>query len=244
MYSSLIIMSLAYQPRQKELEKLVKKLGLSQQTPIKWHLLDLALTHPSVSAEANYEQLEFIGDSVVRLATSQLLYEIYPDCPVGEFAAIRSILVSDRVLAEIADSYSLDRYLLMSSSVTKDKTSEETRRADAFEALLAVLYLSTNTLELIRPWLDPHLQQKAQQIRHDPARNNYKAALQEWTQSRYKTLPEYQVKEINQLQGNEERFMAEVWFQGSLLGSGKGRSRKAAEQAAAEVAFNQLKKPN
>ncbi len=233
-------MNSIYPDRQKELENLAEKLGLSNQPSIKWDLVDLALTHSSASAKANYEQLEFVGDAVVRLTASELLFEIYPDCSVGEFAAIRSILVSDRILAKIADSYGFDRYLIVASSAASDKTGTESRRADALEALLAALYLSTHTLELIRPWLDTHFKRLATEIRSDPARQNYKAALQELTQGKYKTLPKYSVKETGTVQGGEDRFTAEVRLQEELLAEGKGRSIKAAEQAAAQAAFNKL----
>lgn len=222
--------------RQNQLEKVVERLGLSTRTPIAWRLLDLALTHPSVSTEKNYEQLEFVGDSVVRLAASELLFETYPEAPVGEFAAVRSVLVSDRVLAEIADSYGLGRYLLVAGSAVRDKMGEESRLADCFEAVLGALYLSTNTLELVRPWLDPNLLDRAKEIFEDPARQNYKAALQEWTQSNYKLLPQYEVEETGPA-GDEARFTAQVWFKGEKLGQGTGRSIKAAEQAAAREAF-------
>ena len=233
-------MNLIYPGRQKQLETLIKKLGLLKDASIKWHLLDLALTHASASAKANYEQLEFVGDAVVRLAASELLFEIYPDCTVGEFAAIRSILVSDRILAKIAESYGFDRYLIVSTSAASDKTGAEPRLADALEAVLAALYLSTQTLELIRPWLDSHFQRLAAEIRSDPARQNYKAALQELTQGKYKTLPKYSVQETGTVQGGEDRFTAEVLIQGKLVADGKGRSIKAAEQAAAQAAFNKL----
>jgi ribonuclease III len=231
------LMTLSYPPRQKQLQSLVAKLGLSLKDPLNWNLLDLALTHPTVSPTKNYDQLEFVGDAVVRLAAAQLLYEIYPDSPVGEFAAIRSMLVSDRVLAQIAESYALGRYLLLSPSAANDKAGEETRLADALEALLAALFLSTNNLQLIRPWLDGHFKLFASQIKNDPARQNYKAALQEWTQGRHKALPVYQVLEVRQFHDDAERFSAEVFLQGRLLGQGKGRSIKAAEQAAAREAF-------
>ncbi len=78
------------------------------------------------------------------------------------------------------------------------------------------------------------------EVRSDPARQNYKAALQEWTQGRYKTLPEYRVEETNQIHGDRQRFAAEVWFQGQNLGGGKGPSIKAAEQAAAKEALEKL----
>ena len=229
-------MSIRYPKRQQQLEQLIERLGITSTSSIQWHLLDLALTHPTIDSKANYEQLEFIGDAVVRLAASELLYEVYPELPVGEFAAIRSVLVSDQVLAEIANSYGFDRYLLIAESLRRDSIALESTVADSFEAILAALYLGTHTLALIRPWLDPHFQQRASDIIRDPARQNYKAALQEWTQNYYKALPEYQVQEVG-LANHNQRFYAEVWFQGRKLGEGKGRSIKRAEQAAAKQAY-------
>lgn len=229
-------MSLLYPHRQKQLQSLIQKFGIADDS-IHWQLLDLALTHPTLSATENYEQLEFVGDAVIRLAAAELLFEAYPDLLVGEFAAIRSILVSDRVLAQIAASYSLDRYLLASESAYKDELGRESRLAESFEAVLGALYLSTHSLKLVRPWLDPHLKQLVTEIRTDPARQNYKAALQEWTQAHYKALPEYRVVEAKLAQNSSHRFTAEVWFLGKCLGQGSGRSIKAAEQAAAHEAF-------
>ncbi|MFB2770315.1 ribonuclease III [Pelatocladus sp. BLCC-F211] len=230
-------MTLAYPRRQRQLESLVRKLGLAVEGPIKWELLDLALTHPTVSDSANYEHLEFVGDAVVRLVSAIVLWENYPNCPVGDFAAIRSVLVSDRILAQLARSYGFELYLLVAGSATADKVGQQSRLADAFEAVLGALYLSTNNLDLIRPWLDPHFKELAAEIRLDPARLNYKAALQEWTQAHFKVLPEYRVVEISQPHNNQERFIAQVWLHGQKLGEGKGRSIKAAEQAAAKVAY-------
>jgi ribonuclease-3 len=231
------LMTCLYPHRQKQLRNLIDKLGLLNQSAIRWDLLDRALTHPTISAAANYEQLEFVGDAVVRLAAAELLLETYPDLPVGEFAAIRSILVSDRILARIASTYSVDRYLLASDSVLNDPLGRESRLAEAFEAILAALYLSTHQLDLIRPWLDSQFQALVKEILLDPARQNYKAALQEWSQAHYKLLPEYRVSESEQAGGTLHRFTAEVWLQGRQLGWGQGRSIKAAEQAAAQVAF-------
>ncbi len=232
--------NLSYPRRQKQLENLLQIIGVQSLALVNWQLLDLALTHPSVSSEANYEQLEFVGDAVVRLVAAEVLWEVYPDWKVGEFAAIRSVLVSDRILATLATNYGIESYLLVTSS---DKEGQQSRLADAFEAVLGALYLSTHTLELIRPWLDPHFMQLATEIRSDPARLNYKAALQEWTQGRFKVLPEYRV--VENPQGHrpmaaEERFSAQVWLQDRQLGHGLGRSIKAAEQAAAQVAFRAL----
>lgn len=223
--------------REKQLRQFVQRLGLPEPAPVYWELLDLALTHPTFSTEANYERLEFVGDAVVKLAAAEFLFAAYPSMDEGQLSAIRGALVSDRSLAKIADAYGFDRYLLMSNSALFDKTGRETRLAATFEAVLAALYLSRCSLELIRPWLDGHLHQFAEIIRQDPALHNYKGALQGWTQAYYQSLPEYRVIEVGQTYGDTERFVAEVWFQGQLLGKGKGQSKKAAEQAAAQVAY-------
>jgi ribonuclease III len=225
--------------RQEELLKLIRRLGLPADTQVDWFLLDIALTHPTMGLP-NYEQLEFIGDSVVRLAASQFLWETYPDKTVGDFSAIRKVLVSDRVLAQIADSYDLERYLLLASSAMGDRGGRLSRLADAFEAMLASLYLTNQNLTLVRPWLDSHLHQLTLEILEDPARQNYKDALQEWTQAHHKTLPEYRVREDRTTSDRTQKFIAEVWFQGQHLGTGVGQSKKAAEQLAAKEAYGQL----
>jgi ribonuclease-3 len=223
--------------RNKQLKTFIQKLGLPETAPVNWALLDLALTHPTISTTVNNQQLEFVGDAVVRLAAAEVLLETYPDAPVGEFAALRSIMVSDRTLAEIADCYGLERYLLIANSAAGDRAGKVSRLADAFEAVLGALYLSTHTMVLVRPWLDDVFKEKAAEILLDPARHNYKDALQEWTQAQYKILPDYRIKENERDSGDIERFTAEVWLKDRKLGVGKGHSKKAAEQAAAKEAF-------
>lgn len=231
------IMNLSTPYREKQLHQFVQKLGLPEDAPIQWELLDLALIHPTAGMEQNYERLEFVGDAVIKLAAAAFLFREYPTVPEGELSAMRGALVSDRTLALIGDRYGLDRYLLMSLSTQNDNLGRETRLAAALEALLAALYLSTGNLSLIHPWLDSHLREFAQQIRQDPALQNYKGALQGWTQTYYRALPEYQVREVRQVYGDPERFVAEVWVNGTRWGEGKGQSKKAAEQAAAQVAY-------
>lgn len=221
--------------RRKQLSSLVQKLGLKSDSAVAWDLLDLALTHPSVSSQQNYQQLEFIGDAVIRLAAAEVLFEHYPNAVVGEYAALRSMMVSDRTLAGWAELYGLERYLWISPQSLSDKAGRMSRLADTFEAVLGALYLSTRTMTLIRPWLDEHLLLKAIEIWQDPARQNYKDAIQEWTQANHKCLPQYVVTENSQ--DEKERFKAEVWLKNQLLGEGTGSSKKNAEQTAARIAF-------
>ncbi|MEB3310547.1 MAG: ribonuclease III [Snowella sp.] len=223
--------------RLKQLHNLTQKLGLPKDAPVNWQLVDLGLTHPSISAKQNYQQLEFVGDAVVRLAAAEVLLENYPEESVGEFASLRSMMVSDRTLAQWAEIYGLERYLLISASAMGDKAGKVSRLADAFEGLLGALYLSTQTMDLVRPWLDGHLKEKAIEIWQDPARQNYKDALQEWSQAKYKRLPQYRVQENIPFMVKEERFIAEVWLDEQFLGQGTGASKKMAEQTAAREAF-------
>jgi ribonuclease III len=227
--------------RQKELHKLVEKLGIEDASSVNWVLLDQALVDISLSPLHNNQVLEFLGDAALRLAAAEFLQSVYPQLEVGEMAAVRSQLVSDKTLAILADSYGLSHYLWLSDSAQSDRAGYASRMADAFEAVLGALYLSTHNLSLIRPWLDAQFERLTQAIQQDPARQNYKAALQELTQAHHKQLPEYRVTEISQSHADPERFAAEVWYQDQRWGQGKGPSIKQAEQVAAKVAFTALK---
>lgn len=225
--------------RSLDVSQLMGQLGLSH-SAIKADLLSLALIDISSSATANNEKLEFLGDAALRLAAAEFLMERYPGMALGDMSAVRSQIVSDRVLATIAKHYHLSRYLQLSKSAQGDKAGTDSRLADALEAILGALYLSAGNLSLIRPWLDPHFEQLTYELQGDPAKQNYKAAVQELTQMHCKALPTYQVTEISQVHGDNERFLAQIWFQEKLWGEGKGRSMKMAEQAAAKIALSAL----
>ncbi|NEO86382.1 MAG: ribonuclease III family protein, partial [Spirulina sp. SIO3F2] len=213
------------QQRQQQLHTLMQRLGLSDDAAIDWQLLDIALTHPSADRHANYERLEFVGDAVVRLLASEILLQDYPDDPVGDYAAIRSIVVSDRVLAQWGERYGLDRYLVMAGG-QMGRSHKFVRLADVFEAVLGALYKSTGDMRLIAEWLTPLIQQQAAEVRRDPAFYNYKDALQAWTQGQHQALPTYQVQEQPESTTPQTRFHAEVWLHQTALGQGSGPSKK------------------
>ncbi|WP_404788019.1 ribonuclease III [Altericista sp. CCNU0014] len=226
--------------RQRQLEQLVERLGLPSTAKVQWSLLDLALTHVSYSAADNYEQLEFLGDAVLRLFVAQHLWVNDRNDTVGQWTAVRSVLVSDRVLSKIAYTFGFERFLLVAPSAARDTKGETSRLANTLEAVIGALYLSTHDFELVAPWLKPELEQQAEQVRSDPTYQNYKAALQQWTQGHYRLLPEYRVEEQIASQTPLSRFSAEVWLQGECLGVGTGPSRKSAEKAAAQIAYSKL----
>ncbi|MEO1297046.1 MAG: ribonuclease III [Cyanobacteria bacterium J06636_16] len=227
-------------PLPHTLRRCILRLGLPDTAAIQWELLDQALTHASVSTRRNNEQLEFLGDAVLRLAAGEFLMEKYPDASVGDLSMVRSHLVSDQTLTRIAEKLELESFLQVSSAAAGDHAARPARLADAVEAILAVLYLSTGNLQLVRPWLDPYLEPLAVQLMQNPEHHNPKTALQEFLQKHYKALPDYRTLEVNTIHGNPERFHSEVWFRDRCLGSGTGASRKAAEQAAALAGYKTL----
>jgi ribonuclease-3 len=227
--------------RRRELQRFLQKLGLPTSTTVNWYLLDKALTHVSFDPSANYEQLELLGDAVLRLAATECLQDCYPDETVGELSALRSVLTSDRTLAQLAESLGVGTYLLVSEACRNDPLGQPARLADALESVLGALYLETHNLSLVRPWLDSHLQRLAHQLRQDPSRNNPKAALQELTQAHAKTLPRYDTIEQKPVDGHPERYRSTVWFRENCWGTGFGSTKKLAEQAAAAEAHSRLK---
>lgn len=238
--------------RQRELVRLLAQMGLepSKLEQVKtqgfdWLLLDRSLVHPSFSTAYNNDQLEFVGDSVLRLSVSLFLQENYGDRSVGDLAALRSHLVSDKTLAEIASIYELQKYVVVSNAARNDSKALRSLLADALEALMAALYINTQDLAFIRKWLDPHMQRFSEALLVIPALGNYKVALQELTQGRWKRLPEYRnVTSTNHPEPNNPEsnnlFSVEVWFDDRCWGKGQGKSIKAAQQEAAAIALQQM----
>lgn len=229
-------------PRRRALEHLLNRLGFKDPAwleQLRWDLLDQALIHPSLDGQRNNDRLEFLGDSVLRILATEFLFQSYPHLSVGELTAVRSDLISDAHLAELADLHGLERYLEVGSSSQNDLAGRERRLADAFEAVLGSLYLSwgMHTLARLHPWLDPYFRQRVEQWFQDPTRRNPKAALQELTQRLWGTLPEYRLVAARE---HPPHFTMEVWGHGQCWGRGQGRSKKAAEMAAAAQAYGHL----
>lgn len=222
--------------RQRQLKHCVQRLALPTTGTLDWERLNQALTHKSADAVYNYEQLELLGDAVLRLAATECLQEAMPHASVGELSAVRSVLISDRTLGQLAQDLGLTPYLIVGPAMQVGPT----HLADALEAVVAVLYLETHTLDLVRAWLDESLRQRAATVRQDPARQNYKVALQELTQAHSKTLPEYRTLEQRPVDGDPQRFASTVWFRETCWGSGYGPTKKRAEQAAAAAAYDRL----
>ncbi len=209
-------------------------------------LLNLALTHPSFTKELNqdsienYERLEFFGDSVLKLYTSKLLYENYPDYPEGSLSKIRSILVSDYILSKIAFEIGLDKIIKLGHAEEKQGgRHRESNLACALEAVFGAYYLSgcgSAVEQFIKKYVFPY----ADDIDKNFAKYNAKDILQQYTQGEDKTLPEYKTVSVTG-PAHKPVFEVEIVWKGETIASAKGKTKKEAQQ---EAAYEACKKYN
>jgi ribonuclease-3 len=231
------------------LQELLIRLGLQQPADeAALQPLRTALTHTSAELEVNHEELEFLGDAVLRLACAEFLEQNHPNLSVGERSAFRAQLVSDRWLAELAADLELDGLILQGAATAADTTARATVRAECCEALVGAVYLAwggaDGGLHAVRQWLDPQWQRSCLELASDPHRHNWKSALQELTQAQQAGLPSYATTEENSNHGDQRRFRSVVSVNAKEKGCGWGPSRRLAEQEAAREALEQLKPPS
>lgn len=204
-------------------------------------LLERALTHRSHSAD-HYERLEFLGDSVLSLAISGLLYERLSRQDEGDLSRIRANLVKEDTLADLAGALGLAGVLRLGEGELRSGGSKRPSiLADALEAIIGAVYLDAGFAEaeaLVR-----RLYQKVDINPGMSARSkDAKTALQEWLQGRKMKLPVYRVVGTS---GEAHRQTFEVECEVQETGQsqrGTGASRRAAEQAAAAALLQQLNK--
>ena len=204
-------------------------------------LFKRALTHPSYTKEQedsflnSYERLEFLGDSVLKLLTSDILFEMFPEFPEGKLSKIRSIVVSDMTLAKIFKAFKLEEYLIIAKHEKKQGLSHnDTICACAFEALLGAFYLEGKLCEL-RTFLAEVLKPYIDDVNENYINFNAKALLQEYTQGINKQLPVYKLLEETG-PAHKKVFTVQVSFNDEICGIGSGKTKKEAEQNAATEA--------
>ncbi len=208
-------------------------------------LLQQALTHKSYLGEAaeamSNERLEFLGDSVLGVVVAEYLYTQFPDRAEGDLAKAKAVAVSEPVLAESAKNLGLPDMLLMSAG---EEASGGRKRlsilADAFEALVAVVYLDCG-LEAARQFILRALESILIDIERQEHIRDYKTLLQEHTQGIHKRAPRYVVIEERGAD-HDKTFTIEARLDEKVLGRGEGKSKKQAEQAAALQALQGLEK--
>ncbi len=223
----------------KELEDIFKiKISDSK-------IFQSALTHPSYIQENNleyidcYERLEFLGDAVLKLVTSDILFNMYPESTEGELSKIRSIIVSDSTLAKIAKDNGLCDLIIISAHDRKQGLAKlDSVCACAFEAVLGAYYLD-GKVDDIKKYIQSAIKPYIIDVKDNFLKYNAKEILQEYTQSKTKTRPEYRVISESG-PAHKKVFEVEVSYEGEVLAAEKGLSKKDAEQKAAFCACKKL----
>ncbi len=227
--------------RRENLRDLEEALGYLFETP---DLLDQALTHKSYANERgsgirDNERLEFLGDAVLDLVVSHLLYDLRPPLTEGKMSKVRAFLVSEPSLAEVARSFGLGRYLLLGKGEEQTGGREKPSiLSGAFEALVAAIYLDGG-FDLAREFVDAVFRPLLEAEGPGGLDRDFKTRLQEHCQGRYGTAPTYRL--VGEWGPDHDKtFEVEIRLGNRVLGRGRGRSKKEAEQRAAQGALDVL----
>jgi len=205
--------------------------------------LELSLRHRSWCAEngavASNERLEFLGDSVLGLVITDHLYRSDPDTSEGVLARNRSELVSAVALASVASTVQLGAAMLLGKGEELTGGREKTSiLADGVEAVLGAVYLDGG-IGAVTPVVLDLLHDRIQDVLYGGLASDHKSQLQELSARRFSQLPRYVLTDEGP--EHEKHFWAQVELNGEPWGAGEGRTKKEAEQAAAEQAFRRLK---
>ncbi|MFC4765038.1 ribonuclease III [Dyella koreensis] len=201
-------------------------------------LAQLALTHRS-AGKPNNERLEFLGDALLGVVVAELLYEAHPHASEGELSRLRAQLVNGQTLAVIARELELgDELKLGSGELKSGGFRRDSILADAFEALLAAIYLDSDFAtcrEAVRELF-------AERVAAIPrSSKDAKTRLQEWLQARGWPLPNYELKDsYGEDHAKTFDVSCAIIEPQPISAEGRGSSRRAAEQDAAEAVLRQL----
>jgi ribonuclease-3 len=227
--------------RREELALFQRHAGIRFRNP---DLLNLAFCHRSYANEqegevGNNERLEFLGDSVLGLAVAEYLYTELSSRPEGDLAKVKSFVVSEASLAEIARRLRVDNFILIGKGEEySGGRSKRALLADALEAIIGAFFLDSGFREARRfvlRYLVPEIT-KVLQGRH---RKDYKTLLQEYSQKEFRSYPRYTLTKKTG-PDHERVFWMEVEVDGRHFGPGSGPNKKQAEQAAARCAYEGL----
>jgi ribonuclease-3 len=218
--------------------KLCERLGVA----IPEELLTESLTHRSYAYEHGglrpNERLEFLGDAVLGIVITDALFHRNPDLPEGRLAKMRAAIVNAKALADIARDIELGSYLRLGKGEHATGGREKTSiLADALEALIGAIYLSSGMPEAARTihQLMDHMLDETEGL---DAELDWKTSLQELTSQLGLGVPQYLVGESGP--DHDKHFTARVKLSDGIHGHGEGGTKKEAEQHAARTTFTEL----
>jgi len=205
-------------------------------------LLRHALTHRSFAGQDDTvgllhsnERLEFLGDSVVNCLVTEYLYITHPDKSEGQMSKIKSLVVSRKILGEVAQGLDMGEFLIMSSSEEKSGgRSRMSTMSNAFEAVAGAMYLDGG-LGAVRKFLERCLFGRIEEFLEDESNVNYKSNILEMSQRDGFGIPRYVTMEASG-PDHAKQFRVKILIGGVELGEGTGQSKKIAQQIAAQIA--------
>ncbi|OGC45032.1 ribonuclease III [candidate division WS6 bacterium RIFOXYC1_FULL_33_10] len=211
-------------------------------------LLLLALTHRSYvnehkDVDAHNERLEFLGDAVLELITSDYLFNTYPERTEGDLTSFRAALVRTESLADTAQEIEIGENIRLSKG--EEDTGGRAKSyllANAFEAIIGAIYLDSG-YEVARDFVHTHLLKKIEHIVENRLDIDSKTKIQEVTQSKYKVTPVYEVIE-EEGPDHDKRFTVVVKINGKEIGKGFGTSKQKAEEDAAKSGIEYIENDN
>lgn len=207
-------------------------------------LLLRALTHPSYIHEhpdewLDNQRLEFLGDAVLGLVVAEWVFQQYPEFREGEMTRLRAVLVCEEMLARFATQLGLGGLLRLGRGEEERGGRERVANlADALEALIGALYLDGG-LELVQALVRRLMAPAAEAILANEADKDVKSRFQEWAQAEMGVTPRYRIV-AESGPDHAKTFVAEVLLGDQVAGRGEGRSKQAAERAAAEDALRRV----
>ena len=203
-------------------------------------LLELALTHSSFANEnklkKNNERFEFLGDSVLGFVTAEYLFTEFKNRPEGEMTKLRAAVVCEKSLFKFAEQIDLGKYILLGRG--EDSTGGRNRPSvvsDAFEAIIAAIYIDGG-MEAVKPYILRFIKDA---VKRETSFKDNKSLLQEEIQKvKGNSLAYEEVGEEGP--DHDKTFVFRVKLNGEVIGEGKGKSKKEAEQNAAGNALDKL----
>jgi len=221
-----------------DLQTLQKRLGYTFENK---ELLIEALTHKSYKQPYNNERLEFLGDAVLDLIVGEYLYTKFRHFDEGKLSKMRASLVNEGGFTSLANHLGLGEYIYLSNA--EENNSGRTKSSllsNAFEALMGAIYLETG-LKKVQEITISLLEHVHPDISLDSLFKDYKTSLQELTQAHYGITPEYQLIAAHGPDHKKE-FEVAVLIDGKRYASAQGKSKKQAQQEAAQIALQMLQK--
>lgn len=206
-------------------------------------LLEKALTHPSYNYEHNMnydnQRLEFLGDAVLALIISDMLYNAYEDIDEGKLSKMRSALVNKNMFAGKALEIDIDRYIYLSSG--EENTGGRMRLsnlADCFEAVIGAIYIDGRFIATYKV-IESMFLKELDNLQSQEIYVNHKSYLQEYLQKRQQPLPVYNLKEIKG-ESHKLIFVVELYIGDTLVVTESASSKKEAEKRAAKKALENM----